>query len=128
MHLKYSNGSKHATHLYSALHGVDANSLMRSVCEDAQRGHCTIGSRNKWRGLATECAGGAIPYSRSFSRALGVSQSLLHGGESTESTRAATPASLSRSLIEAWITSVAGHPVYVGDTPTVTPPSARSRT
>src|SRR5262245_28520222 len=102
MHLKYSNGSRQCVHLYDALHGVDPNSLTRCVCFDEHRGHCTVGSLHKRRGLSTDSAGGAIPYSRSFSRALAVSQSLLQGGASTESTRTvANPACSRRDLIEA---------------------------
>src|SRR6188474_3338668 len=97
MHLKYSNGSRQLVHLYDALHGVDPNSLTRSVCCDEQRGQCTVGSLHNRRGLSTDSAGGAIPYSRSFSRALSVSQSLVHGGASTASTRTdAKPACCSR--------------------------------
>ena len=94
MHLKYSNGSRQPVHRYSALQGVDANSLTRCVCADEHRGHCTAGSPNNRRGLLTDSAGGAMPYSRNFSRALSLSQSLVHGGDSTESTRTvAYPAS-----------------------------------
>jgi hypothetical protein len=102
MHLKYSNGSRQLVHRYIALHGVDPNSLTRSVCFDEQRGQCTVGSLHNRRGLSTDSAGGAIPYSRNFSRALSVSQSLVHGGASTESTRTdAKPACCKRDLIDA---------------------------
>ena len=56
-------------------------------CFDEQRGQWIVGSLHKRRGLSTDSAGGAMPYSRSFSRALSVNQSLLHAGASTESTR-----------------------------------------
>src|ERR1700754_5069442 len=112
MHLKYSNGSRQLVHRYDALHGVDPNSLTRCVCCAEQRGQCTVGALHKLRGLSTDSAGGAMPYSRSFSRALSVSQALVQGGASTESTRTvAKPACCRRSLIDAWITSVAGQPV-----------------
>src|SRR5262245_8407109 len=125
MHLKYSKGSRQVVQRYSALHGVDANSLSRSVRVDAQRGHAMLGSLNRWRGLATVCAGGAIPYSRSLLRPSGDSQSLVHAGDSTVSMRTfACPAAVSFSRIEPWMTSVAGQPVYVGDTPTVTESSS----
>lgn len=66
MHLKYSNGSRQLVHLYDALQGVDPNSLTRWVCADEQRGQCTVGCAHRLRGLATDSAGGAIPYSRNF--------------------------------------------------------------
>src|ERR1044072_7981988 len=102
MHLKYSNGSRQLVHLYDALHGVDANSLTRCVCFDEHRGQCTVGSLHSRRALSTDSAGGAMPYSRSFSRALCVSQSLVQGGASTASTRTVSnPACSKRDLIEA---------------------------
>src|ERR671910_2708415 len=102
MHLKYSNGSRQLVQRYIALHGVDPNSLTRAVCFDEQRGQWIVGSLHKRRGLSTDSAGGAMPYSRSFSRALSVSQSLVHGGASTESTRTLSkPACCSRSLMDA---------------------------
>src|SRR4029450_4247988 len=102
MHLKYSTGARQLVHRYSALRGVDANSLTRSECCDEQRGQCTVGSLHNRRGLSTDSAGGAMPYSRSFSRALSVSQSLVQGGASTESTRTdAKPACCRRDLIDA---------------------------
>ena len=66
MHLKYSKGSRQLEQRYKALHGVEANSLTLEVCIDAQRGHATVGSRHNCFGLLTECAGGAMPYSKTI--------------------------------------------------------------
>src|SRR5688500_18145998 len=112
MHLKYSKGSRQLEQRYNALQGVEANSLSFSVCADAQRGQDTFGSRNMCFGLPTACAGGAMPYSLSFSRALSVSQSLVQGGDNTDSTLGLRyPSKASRTSIDLLMTSVAGQPV-----------------
>ena len=47
MHLKYSNGSRQLEQRYSALHGVDANSLTLLVCAGraAWTGHVRLATQ-----------------------------------------------------------------------------------
>src|SRR5690606_13835065 len=111
-HLKWSKGSRQLVHRYRALQGVEPNSLTRVVSRDPQRGQAMLSSdRSSRLGLETDCAGGAMPYSRSLRRPSSVIQSLVHGGDSTSLTSTRSkPASRSACPTLARMTSVAGQP------------------
>ena len=61
MHLKYSNGSRHDSHLYAALQAVEPNSLTSAVAVESQRGHATGRAACVSVRLPPPCSGGAIP-------------------------------------------------------------------
>ena len=61
MHLKYSKGSRHASHLYDALHGVDPNSLTSVVVVARQRGQAIEFMPPSSARLLVSAAGGAMP-------------------------------------------------------------------
>src|SRR5207253_7543422 len=125
---------------YCALHGVEPYRDCSRVIDEPQRGHVTFASDLRRcsprmstvrEASARRRPGGAIPYSaRRFLAAVAI-QSVVHGGESTVSIRQSpSPAAASALSMSAAITSVAGHPEYVGVTVTTILPSrsATSRT
>src|SRR5690606_22347604 len=95
--LNESNGSRHSRHAYSALHEVEPNRDTSWVRSDPQRGHLT--ARVTPIGPAAAVPdGGAMPNSVSLRRPTSLIQSVVHGGESTSSTRTSSnPAAVNAS-------------------------------
>ena len=115
MHLKYSKGSRQLLHLYEALHAVEPNSLTTDVSVESQRGHAIARVPCSSSRLLPPSAGGAIPYSRSFILPASLIQSVVQAGDRTRSIRTfSTPCLSKASITLCSMTSVAGHPEYVG--------------
>jgi len=121
MHLKYSKGSRQSLHLNDALHAVDPNSLTTLVFTDSHRGHAILRPPCNNSRLLAPCSGGAMPYSLSFSLPSLLIQSVVQGGDNTLLIETPSiPCLCSSSITLCSITSVAGHPEYVGVNSTVT--------
>jgi len=115
MHLKYSKGSRQSQHLYDALQAVEPNSLTTAVFSESHRGQAIPRWPCNNSRLLAPCSGGAIPYSLSFVLPSSLIQSVVQGGESTLLIETpSTPCLRNASMTLCSITSVAGHPEYVG--------------